>query len=401
MQLIDNYLPYWPVIAASALFLVFGLWWRLAAARAMEKAPKNAGWVKKYRSGGFPLKRALPEAPKLRIWALLLVLVIAGAFAAGSLVNAGILYLQKPDAYLSSRYAILMILLYAAGACAVYLLLNLLFDSGWVSLPGALLFAASAARGHGEGCILVVSLLFLLLYLRAEKPGFPAELLYLCAVLALAPMLALRPGLVWLCLCFPLAHWYKLRFQRRERKLSGGSLALALLTALLAWALCFVLAVALQRFLWTGFHLFAFRGLTQPKRFLRACLNFIQSVRRAWFRLPSLGMTVDLMVDAPLFGFGFWGICAAWRLAKKRRDARGVFVLLVMAALLVVWLLSGCYVLSLALSLTAACALREADLGKKRWSVVVLTAAAILWSVGIQIAAWYIPLTPGLVERLV
>ncbi len=401
MQLIDNYLPYWPVIAASALFLVFGLWWRLAAARAMEKAPKNAGWVKKYRSGGFPLKRALPEAPKLRIWALLLVLVIAGAFAAGSLVNAGILYLQRPYLFFPSRYATLMILLYMAGAGAVYFLLNLLFDSGWVSLPGALLFAASAARGHGEGCILVVSLLFLLLYLRAEKPGFPAELLYLCAVLALAPMLALRPGLVWLCLCFPLAHWYKLRFQRRERKLSGGSLALALLTALLAWALCFVLAVALQRFLWTGFHLFAFRGLTQPKRFLRVCLNFIQSVRSAWFRVPTPGMTVDLMVDAPLFGFGFWGICAAWRLAKKRRDARGVFVLLVMAALLVVWLLSGCYVLSLALSLTAACALREADLGKKRWSVVVLTAAAILWSVGIQIAAWYIPLTPGLVERLV
>lgn len=401
MQLIDKYLPYWPVIAASALFFLLGLWWRLTAARAMELAPKNPDWVKNYRAGGFPLRRVLPARPKLRFWALLPILVIAGAFAAGRLVNMGILYLQKPAALFSSRYAILIILLYMAGAGAVYFLLNLLFDSGWISLPGALLFAVSAARGHGEGSILAVSLLFLLLYLRAEKPGFPAELLYLCAVLALAPMLALRPGLVWLCLCFPLAHWYKLRFQRRERKLSGGSLALALLAALLAWALCFVLAVVLQRFLWAGFHLFAIRSLVQPKRFLNACLAFVQSVRNTWFRVPTPGMTVDLMVDAPLLGLGFWGICSAWRLAKKRRDARGVFVLLVLAALLVVWLLTGCYLLSLALSLTAACALREADLGRKRWPVVVLTAAAILWSVGIQIAAWYFPLTKGLAERLI
>ncbi len=401
MKLIEYYLPYWPVIAASLLFLLLGLWWRLAAARAMELAPKPAGWVKNYRAGGFPLRRMLPEHPKLRFWALLLVLVIAGAFAAGRLVNLGILYLQKPGAFFPSRYAILMILLYAGGACAVYLLLNLLFDSGWISLPGALLFAASAARGHGEGCILAVSLLFLLLYLRAEKAGFPAELLYLCAVLCLAALLAIRSALIWLCLCYPPVHWYKLRCQRRERKLRGGSLVLALLAALLVWALSLALAAVLLRFLWFGFRLSALTSLANLKTLQRTGLLFLQELRGGLFQRPGLGLTVDLMVDAPLFGLGFWGICAAWRLAKKRRDARGVFVLLVLAALLVVWLLTGRYILSLALCLTAACALREADLGKKRWAVVMLTAAAIVWSVGIQIAAWYIPLTRGLVERLV
>ena len=253
MQLIDKYLPYWPIMAAALLFLALGLWWRLSAARAMELAPKDPSWVKNYRAGGFPLRRVLPARTKLRFWALLLVLLFGAAAAVGRLVNVGMIYLDRPDLLLHSRYAILTAVFSTLGAAAVYGLLNLLFDSGWISLPGALLFAASCARGHTEGCILAVSLLFLLLYLRAEKPGFPAELLYLCALLTLAPMLALRPATVWLCLGYPLTHWYKLRAQRRERKLSGGGLVLALLAALLVWVLSFALTVALQRLLWDGF----------------------------------------------------------------------------------------------------------------------------------------------------
>lgn len=401
MQLIDKYLPYWPVIAASLLFLMLGLWWRLSAARAMELAPKSAKWVKNYRAGGFPFRRVLPQHPKLRFWSLLLVILFAGAYALGRLANTGMIYLNRPDVFFLSRYTVLMTALYAAGAGAVFLLLNVFFDSGWISLPGALLFAASAARGHAEGCFLAVGLLFLALYLRAEKPGFPAELLYLCAVLALAPMLALRPALVWLCLSFPPVHWYKLRFQRREHKLPGGTLLLALLAALLVWGLCFVLAAVLQRFQWFGFRLSAVLSLSKPARFLSVCKTFLIQLRTKLFTVPSPGMTIDLMVDAPLFGFGFWGICSAWRLAKQRRDARGVFALLALAALLAVWLLTKSYVLTLGLSLTTACVLRDADLGKKRPAVVILTLLGILWYVGIQIAAWYVPLTAGLLERLV
>ena len=69
--------------------------------------------------------------------------------------------------------------------------------------------------------------------------------------------------------------------------------------------------------------------------------------------------------------------------------------------LLVVWLLTGSYELSLGLTLTTACVLRDADLGKKRTAVVLLTLAAIVWYIGIQIAGWYVPLTAGLLERLV
>ena len=401
MQLIDKYLPYWPIIAASALFLILGLWWRLSAARAMEQAPKPASWVKNYRAGGFPLRRVLPEHPKLGFLALLLVLIFAAACAVGRVANLGMIYLKQPEFLFSSRYSILLIFAYTVGAAAVYLLLNLLFDSRWIALPGALIFAASAAHGHTECCVLAVCLLFLVLYLRAEKPGFPAELLYLCAILTLAPLVAMRPALCWLCLCFPLVHWYKLRFQRREGKLSGGGLLLALVIALLVWGLSFAASVVLQRFQMYGFRLYSIRSLNSMEKIARVVRIYISLMRDSFFAAPARGMLVDLMVDAPLFGFGVWGFCAAVRLAKQRRDARGVFVLLVTIALLVVWLITGFYVLTLGLTLCTACVLREADLGKKRWPVVLLTLAAILWYIGIQIAGWYVPLTPGLVERLV
>ena len=143
------------------------------------------------------------------------------------------------------------------------------------------------------------------------------------------------------------------------------------------------------------------RSLTEPKRFVQTCLAYLGRIRSNLLRRPMLGMTVDLMVDAPLFGLGLWGLCAAWRLAKQRRDARGVFVLLVTAALLAVWLLTGSYALSLGLCLCFGCALREADLGKKRWAAILLTLAGIVWYACIQIAGWYFPLPLGLLERLV
>lgn len=401
MQFIDKYLPYWPVLASALLFLCLGLWWRLTASRAMELAPKPVGWVKNYRSGGFPPQRALPAHPRFRWWAFLLVLLVSGAFGIGKLLNTGLIYQIDPKSILYSRYGLLLILLRTLGGGAVYCLLLTLFDSGWVALPGSLLFAASASRGHAEGCFLAFALLFLLLWLRAEKPGFPAELLYWAAILALAPVLAMRPYMVWLLPCFVLVHWYKLNYLRRNRQLSGGKLLLSLLAALAVWALVGVLAVLLLRFLMWGFRLSALKGLTSFSGFRRACVVFLRTARAGLLKLPTRGMTLDLLVDAPLFGFGLWGCCSAWTLARQRRDARGVIVLLSLAVLLAAWLLTGHYLLTLGLTLSTACILRDADLGKKRLGTVLLTLAGVLWYALIQIAAWYLPLTAGLAERLV
>lgn len=400
MQLIDQYASYWPIFAATALFFVLGLWWRLSAARAMERAPKSPDWVRRYRSGGFPFRRELLGSQKPCWWALLLALLLGAAFMAAHLVNSGMHYTKLPDSVLVSRYGIILTVTCAVGAGAVYCLLKLLFASDWVALPGALLFTASASSGFSERSFLAVSLLLLLLYLRAEKPGFPSELLYLAAILAASPILVLRPALVWLLISFPIVHWYKLLSQRRSRQLSGGTLVGSLLAALACWCLLLILAAVLLRFLMIGFHLSVLTSVFHANRFLASLRTLLNAVRDQLFAVPTRGMTIDLMVDAPLLGMGFWGCCSAWTLAKQRRDVRGVFALIVLAVLLLVWLLTGVYTVTLGLALTAACALRDADAAKQRIGTILLTLAGICWYVLIQITAWQVPLTPGLVEHL-
>ena len=44
MNLFDKYLSYWPVIAASLVFFILGLWWQLSAARAMTASPAATAW---------------------------------------------------------------------------------------------------------------------------------------------------------------------------------------------------------------------------------------------------------------------------------------------------------------------------------------------------------------------
>ena len=59
MQLFDKILIYWPVLAASLLFLLLGLFWHLRSARAMELSPKPISWVRNYRSPGNSYRREL------------------------------------------------------------------------------------------------------------------------------------------------------------------------------------------------------------------------------------------------------------------------------------------------------------------------------------------------------
>lgn len=400
MQLFDKILIYWPVLAASLLFLLLGLFWHLRSARAMELSPKPISWVRNYRSPGNSYRRELLGSPR-PAWFLLLGLCAGLALLAlFQVVRTSMVAYAAPFTLLRLRYGVFSCLLYFLGALAVFFLLELLFDSGYTALLGALLFAASPVRGHGECCLLAMLLLLLLLWLRAEKPSLPAELLYFGACLMMAPILALRPALVWLLpllLCF---HWYKLLRQRREGQLSGGGLALRLLLALLVWALTFLLAVLLLRFLNLGFQLRAFRALLRPELLLASARSLLQQLLVSFLKLPTRGMTLNLFLDAPLLGFGFWGCFAAWTMARARRSVRGSFPLIILGALLGLWLLTGRYALNLGLILSCGCILKNTDLGKRRALGLVMVLLGLCWYIAIQFAAWSLPLPAGLLERL-
>lgn len=401
MTLTDKLLAYWPALAGCAVFLALGLWWQLSAAGAMERSPKPLSWVRRYRTGGFPFRRDLPERPRCPWWALLGASLLAAAFAAARVACAGYLHFGKPAALFQNASVIRLLLLYTLGGGAVCALLAQLFDSPWVALPGALLFAASPTRGHQALCLLALSLLLLLCYLRGEKPGFPTELRYLGAVLSFGAALSFQPVLVLLLPGYLWAHWYKLLHQRRTRRLGGGALTLSLAAALLGWAAALLLAAV-----WYSLRLLGYRPdtlslLFQPELLKRSLEALLSQLLQRLPRCPSPGMSLDAMADAPLLGFGLWGCRSAWALARKRRDVRGLFILLLLAGLTLIWLLTGKYLLSLGLCLSAACILRDADLAGRRPAALLLSAAGLVWDLGIQLAACFCSLAPGLLERIV
>ncbi|MBR6377148.1 MAG: hypothetical protein IKS05_05215 [Oscillospiraceae bacterium] len=400
-SLMDKYLPYWPVLAGALLFLILGLWLHRAAATAMERSPKDPDWVRNYRSGGFPFRKKLLPGPEPGWLALTAVVVAAALLAAGRLACGGMIFLNRPELFFRSSYGLYSMLLWTAGGACVYFLLNLLFNSTYVGLLGGLLFAASPAEGHGEASMLALSALLLLLYLRMETPGFRAELLYLAAILVLAPAAALRHPLILLLPCYLAAHWYKLRFQLRKQDLSGGKLAGMLALALVVWVLVFVLAAILRRWLMFGFRTRELVNLMNFKRIRYACSELLRDTLRTLYVRPTRGMTLNLMLDAPLFGLGFWGLFAAWTMGVRRRSVRGLYPLLILAALTLVWLISSRYALSLGLVLAAGCVLKNAELGKRKALGLIFAILGICWYIAIQIAAWSVPLPAGILERLV
>lgn len=395
MQLSDALRVFWPVFAAAPLFLLLGFWWRFSAAAAMEQSPKPYTWVRQYRTGGFPFLRKTMGSPTLHVWALLCVTAVAGIWYAVRLACIGSATVEDNGSLLAGSGALLPPCLCVLGTGAVYCLLTVLFESLRVSLPASLLFAAAASRSDGANALLAVSLLLLLLYLRTERSGFSAELLYLAAVLLMAPAIALQPAYLWLLPGFPPIHCMKLRHLLRSRKLSGLRLCLFPLLGLMLLALSATLGAVLRPVLAEG-----------AARLPLAAGELIPALRAlAWdaincFSFPTLDGTVDLLLDAPLLGFGLWGCCSAWILARKRRNVRGACALAVLAAQGLLWLITWRCVPILGLTLTTACTLRDAELGKKRLCAVLFPLAGLAWYCFIHFVVWALPLSAELLARL-
>ncbi|MBQ4302018.1 MAG: hypothetical protein II769_02790, partial [Oscillospiraceae bacterium] len=185
MRIFENYGSYWPVLVPAVCFLLLGLWLWLVSERAMEAAPKQLRWISEYRRPGFPFRAERMPFPPLRWPAVVAVALIAAAWQGLILLNTGFAIFHSWTALNPTRYTWMLMLVAALGTAAVYVLLQLLYESGFSAFLGALLFAISPTDSQGPTCLLAIALLLAVLYLRAEKPGFPAELRYLGAILAL------------------------------------------------------------------------------------------------------------------------------------------------------------------------------------------------------------------------
>ena len=177
MPSFDLYLSYWPILAASAVFFLLGLWLYVSGERAMERSAKALGWVADYRRPGFPFRRERLPFRKLRWTALICVILAAVAFQFFMRVNTWRIITQRWMIPTISAYDLSIFALAGLGAAAVYLCVHLLYESGFAAFWASLLFALSPAASRGPVSLIAVSLFLLLLYLRTDKPGFPGELL--------------------------------------------------------------------------------------------------------------------------------------------------------------------------------------------------------------------------------
>ena len=400
MRIFENYGSYWPVLVPAVCFLLLGLWLWLVSERAMEAAPKQLRWISEYRRPGFPFRAERMPFPPLRWPAVVAVALIAAAWQGLILLNTGFAILHSWTALNPTRYTWMLMLVAALGTAAVYVLLQLLYESGFSAFLGALLFAISPTDSQGPTCLLAIALLLAVLYLRAEKPGFPAELRYLGAILAFCLGLSVCAPMVWLIPALIAVHLYKLIWQLRNNRIGVGPAALSLAAALVCWIVCLYGASVVRLFILTGGSVSALRKLISAApsgavfRSLRRAVGIEMTVT------PGLGRLVDPLIDAPLSALGVWGAVSAAGMACKRRNPRAVLVLIVAALLGLVWLLSARWLLPLGLALTLGAMLRNAELGNKRVLAVIPVAIGALYDIWILLATWGLPLNAELTRRL-
>ena len=389
MDIIERYLPYWPVLAAALCFFMLALILFLRGERAMERSPKPLSWVPAYRSA-----EALGDhAPQGGLLPLIAVAVFSLLIAVSYRLISGSPGALKPD-----LLSISAMLLACIGAVSAYLILRLLFGSVMVSLCGSLLFSASYLGSHTALCQLTAALFLLLLWLRQKEKSWFAELLYGAVLLLLALTTAVTPQCVWLLPVPIVLHWYKNVCWLRAEKQSVGRFLGDLALSVLWWALAAAALVLLRTRLLHGYHAFA-QTLT-PSGFVRNAGLVLEGMRAHLFMPLLRDRLLAPVMDAPLAALGFFGAISALRMAIRRRDVRGSFALVTLGCLTLVWLVSGYYALSLGFLLCGGCLLYNCVRGQRRVFAIVLTVLGVLYEIALYWAAWSLPLNEHILERL-
>lgn len=400
MKFFSLCLSYWPPLAGTLVFLLLGLWFWLRSSRAAEASPKQLDWVRRYREGGFPLCAKAIPAPKLPWFAVPAVFLAAAAFALLYQMNAGWSLLHSWTFFLRIPFSLFRIALAALGGTAVFLLVRTLFNSRLTGVLCAMLFITAPRTDYEHSCLLAMSLLFLLWYLRCEKTGFAAELLYLAGVLCYSLTLALWPGLLWIAPFVIALHWYRLRSYLQSNQLRFGPVLLYAAAALVFWALCVVIAALMRRFFHAGTSLEELLRLINPLRIRYAVSELVAAVPNDLLATPMRSILLNPAISAPLVGFGFWGLIRCLSQLHRRRSVRAAAVLAVAAVFGLTWLLTGYYILTLPLLLGAAQLIRDAITGKKTATAVCLCILAVLFNLFMEVGAWYLPMNIELRLRM-
>lgn len=391
---------YYPIVIPAAVFLLLGLFCFFSAQRALERSPKEPGWVRRHGQRGYPFAReAFPARPA--DW--LGVFGVAVFALVSSMLYTALRSLQDGASWLGGLFSAISlgsILLSVIGAVAMYFLLQRLYGSTLISACGSLLCAASFVGSHSAGACLTLALLLLVLWLNApQEKLFPAELLYYAACLALCGALALCPALFPSLLLFWALHIYKHVSALRSDRRSPGQFALALAAALL-FLLVITFCFALLRMLVVyGFWLGALSEQFARYGFLNAVLRCLKASFLASFVPLARARAIQPMMDAPLLGLGCFGALTAVVMLVRRRDARSKLLLPILAAQLLTWILCDRYVLGVGFTLSASMLFGNYVRGKKKLPVVVLTVLGVLFQLALYVLTCRLPLSESILRR--
>ena len=154
MSLLDKYTTYLPVIVGTLVFFLLSWYLYARGERAMERSPKDPGWIRAYRKEGWPLRPEVLSFRTPRWWVLAALGLFAAAVAVVYRGISGQIFLQDYAAALKTRYTVFSALVSAFGAVAAACLLQTLFDSTAVTVLGSLLFSVSSLCSHPALCLL-------------------------------------------------------------------------------------------------------------------------------------------------------------------------------------------------------------------------------------------------------
>lgn len=396
----SSFLLYLPVLIAAAVFLILGAVCFYGSQRAMERSRKSLSWIKRHGAGGYPFARnAFPQKPAdwLGVFGVCVFALVVSMVSYALRAHAqGVNWLSG----LFSAQSLIAIAFCVGGAAALYFLLQRLFGSTLVSASGSLLFAASFVGAHAAASVLAIALLLMVLWLMAEQRSlFPTELLYYAACLTLAGAIALRSQLLPFALLFIGLHIYKhIALLRRDGQ-ALSDLVLALALSVFVWVLGMLVFVFARVLFYYGLNM-RFIGERLLPDFIGGAFRLLRGGLRSAVR-PLLRSRVLLpLMDAPLLGIGGFGAISALLLYTRRKDPRSILVLLLLAVAALVWLLSDCSVLNLALTLTAALLFSNFERGGLRWPVITACAVGVVYYLALLILAYYLPLADGIVSRI-